>query len=145
MALRCVVVNNYRSGYESLVGQDLQARGIYFEFEKLKIKYVSSVRGGVCTACGSKKVGKARVYTPDFVIPRDPNPEHNLIVEAKGRFPSTDKSKMRDIKKANPALDIRILFQKRSSKQASECQAWADKNGFRCAFGTHVPDEWLVP
>ena len=135
-------MNCYRSGYESLIGQDLDARGIKYGFETHEVEYQSPIRCGRCTACGSKRVAKARKYSPDFSIPRDDGT--TLIVEAKGRFPSTDRSKMRDVKKSNPSLDIRILFQKRSAKQASIVQAWCDKNGYICAFGHHVPEEWLT-
>lgn len=134
-------LNHFRSGYESLIAQDLEQRGIHYEFEKQKLPYLSTVRGGVCPSCGHKPVAKTRQYQPDFFIPRSDGSV--LIVEAKGRFPSTDRSKMRDVKKANPTLDIRILFQKRSGKAAAEAQAWCDKFGFICAFGHHVPQEWI--
>ena len=135
-------MNHYRSGYESQIGQDLVLRNIDFEFEKQTFDYVSGVRGGVCMECGSKKTGKNRKYTPDFIIPRD-GPFKDLIVEAKGRFPSTDRSKMRDVRKANPDLDIRMLFQKRSKAQMLIISTWCEKFGFKYAFGSFVPEEWL--
>lgn len=128
----------YRSGFESRIGQDLQEREEPFTFEEETLDYVSRVRGGVCLDCGSKKSGKRRKYTPDFVLKNG-----RLIVEAKGRFPSTDRSKMRDVKKAHPSRDIRILFQKRAAGQQAQLQAWADKFGFIVAFGDKVPQEWL--
>lgn len=134
-------MNNYRSGYESQIGQDLDERGIDYDFERLAISYSSPVRGGVCCACGSKKTGKARKYTPDFVIRKAD--ESLLLVEAKGRLPSTDRSKMRDVKKAYPALDIRFLFQARTKPRMAELVRWCDKNGFAYAFGNQVPSEWL--
>ncbi len=133
--------HHYRSGFEARIGQDLDQRGIMYGFESEVLQYVSPVRGGQCTECGSKKIGKLRSYTPDFVISRGAN--STLYVEAKGRLPSTDRSKMRDVKKAHPALDIRFLFQKRSKAEMNKLAAWATKFGFVCAFGDEVPEEWL--
>lgn len=135
-------MNYYRSGYESQIAQDLEARDVPFTFEEDTFDYISTVRGGVCTACGCTKTGKKRKYTPDFIVPRGLC-RRPLVVEAKGRFPSTDRSKMRDVRKAHPEMDIRILFQKRSKKQAAIVAAWCDKNHFTYAFGTQVPQEWL--
>jgi len=134
-------MNFYRSGFEGQIAEDLYARGIHFGYETVSMDYVSTVRGGVCMDCGSKKCGKRRKYTPDFAVLR--NKGHVLYVEAKGRFPSTDRSKMRDVKRANPDVDIRILFQKSSRPQMAKLQAWCDKFGFICAFGSSIPAEWI--
>jgi len=130
-----------RSGYEYQIRDDLLARGVDFDYESEVIEYTSAVRGARCIECGAK-VMKPRKYTPDFVIVR--SDQSKLYVEAKGRFPSTDRSKMRDIRRCNQHLDIRILFQRRSKKEMASLQAWADKNGFDCAFGTEVPSTWLA-
>ena len=135
-------LNHYRSGYESMIGQDLDERGIEYGFEASTIEYHSRVRGGSCASCGSKHVVKARKYKVDFTIPRVDGTV--LYIEAKGRFPSTDRSKMRDVRKSNPTLDIRLLFQKRSKAQTVAVQTWCDKFGFTCAFGHHIPQEWLA-
>lgn len=135
------MANNYRSGYEGQIGQDLDKRGVAYDFERFTLPYTSPVRGGSCLTCGSKKTGKARKYTPDFIFRKQD--ESFLVVEAKGRFPSTDRSKMRDVKKAYPEMDIRILFQKRSKPQMDILIRWCDKNGFPYAFGNQVPPQWL--
>jgi len=135
-------MNFYRSGFEGQVAEDLYSRGIRFNYESEVMTYVSAVRGGMCMDCGSKKCGKRRTYTPDFVVPKDSG--DTLYVEAKGRFPSTDRSKMRDVKRANPDADIRMLFQKTSKPQMAKLQAWCDKFGFECHFGTSIPAEWLT-
>lgn len=132
---------HYRSGFESRIGQDLNERGIEHGFETVVLSYTSTVRGGSCLECGSKKVGKARKYTPDFIIPRAGH--STLYVEAKGRLPSTDRSKMRDVKKAWPDLDIRFLFQRRSKVEMTKLINWCEKNGFACHFEDKVPEHWL--
>jgi len=136
------VRNMYRSGFEGQVADDLRARNIPFQYETETFEYVSAVRGGFCTACGSKKCGKIRKYTPDFKLVTARGKW--LFVETKGRFPSTDRSKMRDVKRSNEFLDVRILFQKTSRPQMAKLQAWCDKFGFICAFGSSVPEEWLI-
>lgn len=130
-----------RSGYEYQVRDTLTAANIDFKYEPIVLEYTSTVRGGVCTECNSRKVGKKRKYTPDFVITRVDYSE--LIIEAKGRFTSTDRSKMRDVKKAHPHLDIRMLFQKRYGKAKQDCITWCEKFGFDYAFGNTVPETWL--
>ena len=130
-----------RSGYEYKVRDTLTAAGVDFLYEPIVLEYTSTVRGGVCNECGSRKVGKKRKYTPDFVITRGDYSE--LIIEAKGRFTSTDRSKMRDVKKAHPHLDIRMLFQNRYGKAKQECITWCEKFKFDYAFGNEVPSTWL--
>lgn len=130
-----------RSGYEYKIRDWLDEQSIDYEYEKLVLEYTSTVRGGICTECGGKKVGKKRKYTPDFVITRSDYSE--LIVEAKGRFTSADRSKMRDVRKAHPNRDIRMLFQNRYGKAKQDCIAWCEKNSFDYAFGIEVPSTWL--
>ena len=130
-----------RSGYEYQVRDNLHDRHIDFEYEAEVLEYTSRVRGGCCEVCGSKKVGKDRKYTPDFIITRADYSK--LYVEAKGRFLSTDRSKMRDVQRAHPDKDIRMLFQKRAKSQMPALIKWCDKYGFDYAFGTEVPDAWL--
>lgn len=134
-------MNFYRSGFEGQIADDLRSRGVAFEYEKEVLDYTSAVRGGECMECGCKKVGKKRKYTPDYVIQR--GCAGPLYIEAKGRFPSTDRSKMRDVQRAHPDKDIRILFQKSSKAQEAALRKWCNKFKFVCAFGYRVPDEWL--
>ena len=130
-----------RNGFEFAIYMDLLNRGVEFQYEKHTLPYTTRVVGGECALCGHKTVVKNRKYLPDYTIVR--SDDTVLIVEAKGRFPSTDRSKMRDVKKAYPQMDIRILFQKSSKKRMQEYSAWADKNGFPHAFGSEVPEHWL--
>ena len=130
-----------RSGYEYKVRDTLIAAGVDFEYESVVLEYTSTVRMAVCNECGSRKVGKMRKYTPDFIITRSDCSQ--LIVEAKGRFTSADRSKMRDVRKAHPHLDIRMLFQKRYGKAKLDIEHWCAKNGMEFAFGDEVPESWL--
>lgn len=129
-----------RSGYEYQIRDNLHERGIDFGYESEVLEYTSRVRSTCCDKCGSCQVSKKRKYTPDFIIPI---PRGTLYVEAKGRLTSTDRSKMRDVKRSHPDKDIRFLFQKRSLKELAIVAAWCDKNGFEYAVGTEVPVDWL--
>jgi len=135
-----------RSGYEYQIRDWLEANNIDYEYESETLDYDSPVKGARCTECGAK-VTKPRRYTPDFVIlrpdPYDPRNWLKTYIEAKGRFPSTDRSKMRDVKRCHPDKDFRLLFQRRSKKDEAALQKWCDKFGFECAFGVEVPKEWL--
>lgn len=135
-----------RSGYEYQVRDWLDANNIDYEYETETLSYESPVRGARCSECGAK-VTKPRKYTPDFVIfrpePFDPRAWNKLYVECKGRFPSTDRSKMRDVKKCHPDLDIRMLFQRRSKKDTESIAKWCEKFGFKYHFGVDIPTDWL--
>ena len=94
-------MNKYRSKYEANIAKDLKARRIKFEYETVKIPYYLSKKGR-CKFCSSGVVFVHKVYTPDFII-------GSIILEAKGRFTSSDRTKMLAAKEANPSLDIRML------------------------------------
>lgn len=113
----------YRSQFEAMVALDLQDHGVAFEYETKTITYELP-----------------RVYTPDFVLP------NGVIVEVKGYFPPEQRRKMIEVKRANPDLDIRLLFQRAQGKigqgpRALTVAGWAEANGFPWAEGT-VPPEW---
>lgn len=79
-------------------------------------------------------------YTPDFPLP------NGIIVETKGRFLPADRKKHLLVRKSNPDIDVRFVFQNpnaRISKTSKTTYAdWCDKNGFLYAKGL-IPDEWL--
>lgn len=130
-----------RSGYEYQVRDALIAAHIDFEYETEIINYKSLVRGSKCEECGAK-IYKQRKYNPDFIIHRADYTK--LYIEAKGRLSSTDRSKMRDVQKQHPELDIRFLFQRRSKKQMEEVEVWCLKFNFDYHFGTEIPGSWLA-
>lgn len=80
-------------------------------------------------------------YIPDFVLP------NGVIVEAKGYFEPKDRTKMIAVKKQNPDLDLRILFQdanKRLTKSHNSKMywQWAEQHGFPWDEGTAIPKDW---
>jgi len=132
--------NKYKSSFERGIAINLTKRGIPFEYESISLKYYLKPKGkkGKCHECGSTQISIEHTYIPDFII-------GNLVIEAKGYFDSKTRSKMISVKKANPTLDIRMLFMfdnwvtKLKKQRYSD---WCNKNGFVYAIMV-VPDEWL--
>ena len=78
--------DDFRSGLEFRVAQQLEEQGYTYEYEKTKVKYQR----------------KISTYTPDFEL-------HNgIIIEGKGKFVGSDRSKHLLIKEQHPELDIRF-------------------------------------
>lgn len=119
-------VGGFRSGLERDIAGDLAARGVPFEYEKVKLEY---------------RPQKVQKYTPDFELP------NGILIEAKGYFTSADRTKHLDVKAANPDADIRFVFQRaatRLSKTSSTTYGqWATKHGFKWADGGRIPESWL--
>lgn len=113
-----------KSSFElRLVGQ-LDKLQVDYEYETLKLPYI-----------------QAHNYIPDFILK-----EQGIVIEAKGLFDLTDRSKMVAVKKTYPNLDIRILFQNKNMKirkgSSVTYEDWCKKNGFICDSG-FIPDDWL--
>jgi hypothetical protein len=128
-----------RSGLERQIAAWLDKNGIKYEYESKKIKYTSSVKGGVCPKCGTPAI-QNRVYTPDFWFP-----DHGFFLEAKGRFTSHDRKKMRDVKRSNPELDIRMLFpsnNKIDPGKDDRYSDWCDKFEFMYSL-RGINAEWF--
>ena len=114
----------YRSGLEEKTAINLDSRGVTFEYEKHKIKWLDS---------------KERSYTPDFVL------SNGIIIETKGRFVSEDRRKHKEIKKQYPHKDIRFVFSNSRAKLYKGAKStygdWCDKNGFLYSDKV-IPEEW---
>jgi hypothetical protein len=98
---------------------------VYFQYETEKVKY---------------KV--EHTYTPDFIL------ANGIWLEAKGYFTGKDRSKMLAVKKQNPEVDIRLVFQAPynylSKRSKTTYAKWADKHGFLWCRETEIPREWLL-
>ena len=114
----------FRSGLEQDNAKHLEAHGVTFDYEVLKVKYVS----------------KPHTYTPDFQM------SNGIIIEAKGRFAPSDRTKHLAVKAQHPELDIRFVFsnsRQRLSKASKQTYGgWCERNGFLYADGL-VPVEWM--
>lgn len=114
----------FRSGLEQDNSKHLEGYKVDYEYEELKIKFV----------------GKPRTYTPDFRL------SNGIIVECKGRFIPSDRSKHLLVKEQHPELDIRFVFSnsgQRLSKTSTQTYGgWCERHRFLYADGL-IPVEWM--
>ena len=115
---------NFRSGLERKVDTLLSSLGVEYEYESTKVPYVLSCN-----------------YTPDFIL------SNGVVLEAKGHLSPDDRRKMLAVKKQNPELDIRFIFQAPYNKiykgSKTTYAKWAERNGFLWAHYQTIPVEWL--
>jgi len=114
-----------RSKLEEKVAQLLKELGVSFEYESTKVPYILQCN-----------------YTPDFLLP------NGVYLETKGHLTPEDRRKMLAVKKANPDLDVRFVFQapynKIEKRSKTTYAAWCEKNNFKwCAYHS-IPIEWLT-
>lgn len=121
------LANGFRSGLEFRISEDLKAKGVPFDYEKLKISYIVPER--------------AATYTPDFVLLAN-----GIIVESKGIFDAEDRKKHLLIKQQHPELDIRLVFSRANAPiykgSPTTHGSWAEHHGFKYAEKL-IPDAWL--
>ena len=116
----------FRSGFEKRVYENAQGskRKLDYEPQSPCISYVIPSR-----------------YIPDFRLP------NGVLVECKGYFDGRARAKMLRVKKDNPTLDIRMLFQRANNRLTKSPNSltywqWAEKHGFPWAEGDIIPEEW---
>ncbi len=113
----------FRSGLEQDNAAYLRKNNIDFTYEEDKIKYIT----------------KPRTYTPDFVL------GNGVIIETKGRFMPSDRTKHLLIKEQHPELDIRFVFSNSKTRLSKRSRTtygqWCDKNGFQYADRI-IPLDW---
>lgn len=117
-----------RSGYEKKVRKCLEENKVQYTYESMVIKYVVPET--------------KRSYTPDFVL------ENGIVIESKGFWDSTSRSKMALVIEQNPHLDIRILFQRDNAinkGSKTKYSDWCKKRGIKYAISPQgiIPEEWL--
>ena len=115
----------FRSKLEEKVAVLLQELGGSYEYENEKLSYTIE-----------------HTYTPDFRLP------NYTYLEAKGYWDAADRRKILAVKKDNPDVDIRMVFQSpynTISKSSKTTYAkWCEKHDIPwCAFHT-IPIDWLV-
>ena len=112
-----------RSRLEEQVAELLTNLNIEYGYEPDKFNYVIEAK-----------------YTPDFKV-------GDVYLETKGFFKPADRRKMLAVKKCNPDLDVRLVFQapynKISKNSKTTYAAWAEKNGFQWCPHYDIPLDWL--
>jgi len=121
------MVERYRSKSERTTAEYLKSIKVKYKFEPYYIPYMW---------VESKK------YLPDFILPS------GIILEVKGRFTLEDRKKHLFLRKSNPDLDIRFVFDRPASKLYKRSKTtyadWCDKHNFKyCKLSDGLPDSWL--
>lgn len=116
----------FRSKFEKRVYKNADGRTLDYEPSDASLHYNTPAR-----------------YIPDFRIKRN-----GILVESKGYFPARDRAKMLRVKKQNPEVDIRFLFQRANNRNTKSPNSmmywqWAEKHGFIWAEGERIPEEWF--
>jgi predicted nuclease of restriction endonuclease-like RecB superfamily len=115
--------SKYRSRFEERLALALEKAEVNFSYETMRLPYTVQ-----------------RVYTPDFILP------NGVIVEAKGYWEPSDRTKHIAVREAHPDVDIRFCFlnayNKLSKKSKTTYADWCDKKGFLWCHKI-IPNEWI--
>lgn len=91
------------------------------------------LRGVAYEAVRVPYVLPAAIYTPDFILP------NGIVIEAKGVFRSSDRTKSLLVKAQHPGIDLRFIFQTPykalSPGSLTSYAQWAEKHGFGWCSG----------
>ena len=117
--------SKYRSGLEEQVANLLDGLGVTYEYESTRVPYTIQHH-----------------YSPDFILP------NHVLLETKGYWDAADRRKIKAVKKDNPDLDLRMVFQspfnKISKKSKTTYAMWCDKHDIPWTSFHNIPIEWLI-
>ena len=115
----------YRSNLEKDIGNLLEGLGVSFQYESEKLSYTIEHN-----------------YTPDFVLP------NYVYLEAKGYWDAADRRKVLAVKRDNPDIDLRMVFQSPyntiSKKSKTTYAKWCEKHDIPWTSYHDIPLEWLI-
>ena len=117
--------SKYRSGLEEQVAKLLDGLGVTYEYESTRVPYTIQHH-----------------YSPDFILP------NHVLLETKGYWDAADRRKIKAVKKDNPELDLRMVFQspfnKISKKSKTTYAKWCEKHDIPWTSWQDIPLEWLI-
>ncbi len=117
--------SKYRSGLEEKVANLLDGLGVTYEYESTRVPYTIQHH-----------------YCPDFILP------NHVLLETKGYWDAADRRKIKAVKKDNPELDLRMVFQapfnKISKKSKTTYAMWCEKHDIPWTSFHNIPMEWLI-
>ena len=115
----------FRSKLEENIANLLEGLGVSYQYESEKLGYTIE-----------------HAYCPDFVLP------NYTYLEAKGYWDAKDRRKILAVKRDNPSIDLRMVFQspynKISKKSKTTYAQWCDKHNIPWTAFHEVPLEWLI-
>ena len=117
--------SKYKSGLEEQVAKLLDGLGVSYEYESCKVPYTIQHN-----------------YHPDFILP------NHVHLEAKGYWSAPDRRKIAAVKKDNPDLDLRMVFQapynKISKGSKTTYAIWCEKHDIPWTSFQDIPLDWLI-
>ena len=115
----------YRSKLDENVANILQGLGVSYQYESERVPYTIQHH-----------------YCPDFILP------NHVLLETKGYWDAADRRKILAVKKDNPYLDLRMVFQspynKISKKSKTTYAMWCEKHDIPWTSYHDIPLEWLI-
>ena len=115
----------FRSKLEERVATLLEQLGISYEYETEKLSYTIEHN-----------------YTPDFVLP------NYVYLETKGYWDAADRRKVLAVKRDNPGVDLRMVFQSPyntiSKKSKTTYAKWCEKHDIPWTAYHEIPLDWLI-
>ena len=117
--------SKFRSKLEERVAELLDSLKISYEYESTKVPYTIQHN-----------------YNPDFVLPNHVN------LETKGYWDPADRRKILAVKRDNPYLDLRMVFQspfnKISKKSKTTYAMWCERHDIPWSSFHNIPLDWLI-
>ena len=117
--------SKFRSGWEKRLATLLTTLGVSYEYESEKVPYTIMHH-----------------YHPDFVL------TNHTYLEAKGYWSPADRRKILAVKKDNPDMDLRMVFQapfnKINKKSKTTYAMFCEKHGIPWSAYHNIPLEWLI-
>ena len=115
----------FRSNLEKNIANLLEGLGVSYQYESEKLSYTIEHNN-----------------TPDFVLP------NYVYLEAKGYWDAADRRKLLAVKRDNPDIDLRMVFQSPyntiSKKSKTTYAKWCDKHDIPWTAYHEIPIDWLV-
>ena len=119
----------FRSKFEEQIAKWFDSKGIEYDYEPCKLKYIVPE--------------SYHTYTPDWSLK-----QNSIYYESKGKLDALTRKKLINIRDSNPGITIRIIFQNASVKLRKNAKMtygeWATKNKFEwCDWRKGIPKKWL--
>ena len=115
----------FRSKLEEKVADLLEGLGVSYEYEPEKLSYTIEHN-----------------YTPDFVLP------NYIYLETKGYWDPADRRKVLAVKRDNPDVDLRMVFQSPfntiSKKSKTTYAQWCEKHDIPWTSFHNIPLDWII-
>jgi len=117
--------SKFRSGLEEQVAKLLEGLGVTYEYESKRVPYTIQHH-----------------YSPDFILP------NHVLLETKGYWDAKDRRKILAVKKDNPYLDLRMVFQspynKINKNSKTTYAKWCEKHDIPWTSYHNIPLDWLI-